>query len=160
MKSCSSLTGGTTAFLLLDDAGKVVWTYPSATGPAPPGGFYYPDDAFFIRHGTAIISNQEENDTIVEIAFPSGRLLFSYGHPRVPGSAPGYLNNPDDAYLLRNGDITVADPKNCRVLVLNASTRTVLTQIGTPGDCVHNPPTGVSVTERRYTVGQRRPAGF
>ncbi len=135
---------GNNRLLLLDDAGKVVWTYPSATGPPPPGGFYYPDDAFFIRHGTAIISNQEENDTIVEIAFPSGRLLFSYGHPRVPGSAPGYLNNPDDAYLLRNGDITVADPKNCRVLVLNASTRTVLTQIGTPGDCVHNPPTGVA----------------
>ena len=52
------------------------------------GGFYFPDDAFFIRHGTAIISNQEENDTIVEISYPSGRLLFSYGHPRQPGSAP------------------------------------------------------------------------
>ena len=40
----------------------MVWSYPSATGPAPPGGFYFPDDAFFIRHGTAIISNQEENE--------------------------------------------------------------------------------------------------
>ena len=96
-----------------------------------------------MRHGTAIISNQEENETIVEIAYPSGRVIFSYGHPHVAGSGPGYLNNPDDAYLLRNGDITVADPMNCRVLVLDPVTKAVLHQIGTPGSCVHKPPTDV-----------------
>jgi outer membrane protein assembly factor BamB len=135
---------GNNRLLLLDDTGSVVWTYPSANSPPPPGGFYFPDDAFFIRRGTAIISNQEENDTIVEIAFPSGRLLFSYGHPRAAGSGPGYLDNPDDAYLLRNGDITVADPMNCRVLVLDPRTSNILTQIGRPGYCVHNPPSGVA----------------
>ncbi len=134
---------GNDRLLLLDDTGRVLWTYPSSHAAPPPGGFYFPDDAFFIRHGTAIISNQEENDTIVEISFPSGRLLFSYGHPRVPGSAPGYLDNPDDAYLLRNGDITAADPMNCRVIVLDPTTSTVVDQIGTPGYCVHNPPDGV-----------------
>lgn len=134
---------GNNRLLLLNDSGKIVWRYPSPTSPPPAGGFYFPDDAFFIRHGTAIISNQEENDTIVEIGFPSGKLLFSYGHPRTPGSAPGYLNNPDDAYLLRNGNITVADPMNCRVLVIDPQTKKVLVQIGTPGYCVHNPPTGV-----------------
>jgi hypothetical protein len=25
---------------------QVVWTYPSAYAAAPPGGFYFPDDAF------------------------------------------------------------------------------------------------------------------
>ena len=70
-------------------------------------------------------------------------ILFSYGHPRNPGAAPGYLNNPDDAYLLRNGDITVADPMNCRVLVLDPGTKTVLDQIGTPGNCTHDPPNAV-----------------
>jgi outer membrane protein assembly factor BamB len=131
---------GSNRLLLLNDSDRVIWTYPSARRPPPPGGFYFPDDAFFIHHGTAIISNQEENETIVEIAYPSGRLLWSYGHPRVPGSLPGYLDNPDDAYLLRNGDITVADPMNCRVLVISPAKR-ILTQIGTPGECVHNPPT-------------------
>ncbi len=134
---------GNDRLLLIDDTGKVIWTYPSRNAPPPPGGFYFPDDAFFIRHGTAIISNQEENDTIVEIGFPSGRVLFSYGHPRTPGAGPGYLNNPDDAYLLRNGDITAADPKNCRVIVLDPNTKTVLDQIGTPGDCAHDPPSAV-----------------
>ena len=134
---------GNDRLLLLDDTGKTIWTYPSATAPAPPGGFYFPDDAFFIRHGTAILSNQEDNDTLVEIAYPSGRIVFSYGHPRTPGSAPGYLHTPDDAYLLRNGDITVADPGNCRVLVLDPATKATLHQIGTVGSCAHNPPTGL-----------------
>jgi hypothetical protein len=130
---------GNDRLLLLNDAGQVTWTYPSAHAAAPPGGFYFPDDAFFIRGGSAIISNQEENETIVELAFPSGRLLWSYGHPRLAGSGPGYLDNPDDAYLLKDGNITVADPKNCRVLVISPK-KDVLTQIGTPGDCTHNPP--------------------
>lgn len=131
---------GNNRLLVLNDAGQVIWAYPSKHAPPPPGGFYFPDDAFFIRHGTAIISNQEENETIVELAYPSGRLLWSYGHPRAPGSAPGYLNSPDDAYVLKNGDITVADPMNCRVLVISPQKR-VLAQIGTPGYCVHGPPT-------------------
>ena len=133
---------GNNRLLVLNDAGQVLWTYPSAHAAPPPGGFYFPDDAFFARHGTAIISNQEENDTVVLLAYPSGRLLWSYGHPRAPGSAPGYLNNPDDAYLLENGEITVADPMNCRVLVISPQKR-VLSQIGTVAACAHNPPTGL-----------------
>jgi outer membrane protein assembly factor BamB len=125
---------------VLSDTGAITWRYPSAGKPAPPGGFYFPDDAFFIRHGTAIISNQEENETIVEIAYPSGKLLWQYGHPRQPGYAPGYLDNPDDAYLLKDGDISVADPVNCRVLVIDPATKKVLHQIGTPRVCEHKPP--------------------
>ena len=131
---------GSDRLLLLNDRDQVVWRYPSPGRAAPRGGFYFPDDAFFIRHGSAIISNQEDNDTIVEIAYPSGRITFHYGHPRTPGFAPGYLNTPDDAYLLGNGDMTVADPGNCRVLVIDPRTKRVLHQIGTPGRCVHDPP--------------------
>ncbi|MGH9303275.1 MAG: PQQ-binding-like beta-propeller repeat protein [Acidimicrobiales bacterium] len=131
---------GNNRLLLLSDTGKILWRYPSARRPAPPGGFYFPDDAFFIDHGRAIISNQEENETVVEIAYPSGKLLWQYGHPHHAGSAPGYLNNPDDAYLLRNGQISVADPMNCRVVIIDPSDKKVLHQIGTPGTCEHAPP--------------------
>jgi outer membrane protein assembly factor BamB len=134
---------GNDRLLLLDDTDKIVWKYPSRTRPAPHGGFYFPDDAFFIRHGTAIISNQEDNNTIVEIAYPSGHIVFQYGHPRTAGAAPGYLHTPDDAYLLRYGNITVADPGNCRVLVIAPRTKRVLHQIGTPGRCVHDPPSAL-----------------
>ena len=33
--------------------------------------------------------------------------------------------------------VTVADPMNCRVLVISPTTKAVLTQIGTTGSCVH-----------------------
>ena len=131
---------GNNRLLLLNSADKITWEYPSKATPGAKSGFYFPDDAFFTRHGTGIISNQESNETIVQIAFPSGRITWTYGHPRVAGSAPGYLNNPDDAYLLKNGNIAVADPKNCRVLVISEKKK-VLHQIGTPGSCVHQPPT-------------------
>jgi hypothetical protein len=126
---------GNNRLLLLDSASHVVWKYPS--GGAPP--LYYPDDAFFTDRGTAIISNQEENETIVKLAYPSGKIIWSYGHPRKPGTARGYLHEPDDAYLLKDGQVTVADAMNCRVLVINPN-GTVAHQIGTDGACVHNPP--------------------
>jgi hypothetical protein len=111
--------------------------------PAPPGGFYFPDDAFFFGKGTGIISNQEDNHTIVEIGYPSGELLWQYGHPGRPGSSPGYLNQPDDAYVLKNGDVTVADALNDRILFISPHGGGQLSQIGTNGVAVHNPPESI-----------------
>ncbi len=133
---------GNNRLLLVDAHKRIHWQYPAPGRPQPPGGFYFPDDAFFVQHGTAIISNEEDNNAIVQIAYPSGHLLWSYGHPKVAGSAPGYLNQPDDAYLLKNGDVTVADAKNCRVLVIGPGGN-VVSQIGTTGYCVHAPPHGI-----------------
>jgi outer membrane protein assembly factor BamB len=130
---------GNNRLRVLDAAMHVTWTYPSAGKPKDPLGFYFPDDAFFTNHGTAIISNQEQNDTIVKLAYPSGKIVWSYGHPGQSGTARGYLHEPDDAYLLKNGQVTVADPMNCRVLVINEN-HTVARQIGTDGECYHNPP--------------------
>ncbi len=129
--------------LIVVDANKQrSWVYPSATMPAPRGGFYFPDDAFFADHGRSIVTNQEENHTIVRIGFPSGALQWTYGQPRVAGSTPGLLNQPDDAFLLRDGSYTVADAKNCRILHISAG-GAPLSQIGTTGNCVHDPPRSV-----------------
>jgi hypothetical protein len=133
---------GNNRLLLMNGAMRVVWRYPSSTSPRNPLHFYFPDDAFFVDHGTAILSNQEQNETIVKIGYPSGKLLWSYGHPRQAGSARGYLHEPDDAYLLKNGQVTVADAMNCRVLVLNHN-GTMARQIGATGVCVHRPPTSM-----------------
>jgi outer membrane protein assembly factor BamB len=130
---------GNNRLLLLSDTMHLVWKYPSRKSPVDKLHFYFPDDAFFTDHGHAIISNQEKNDTIVKIGYPSGKILWSFGHPGVSSSARGYLHEPDDAYLLKNGQVTVADANNCRVLVINPD-RTVAQQIGTNGVCVHHPP--------------------
>ena len=134
---------GNNRLLLVDSHKQILWRYPTATRPAPRGGFYFPDDAFFTRRGRGIISNQEGNDTIVEIAFPSGRVTFQYGHPKVPGSSAGYLDQPDDSYLLKDGSITVADAQNCRILFLSPQGRPE-SQIGTTGNCTHNPPRSIN----------------
>jgi outer membrane protein assembly factor BamB len=132
---------GNDRLLLIDDTGRVIWTYPSPGRPAPPGGFYYPDDAFFAVHGTEIIVNQEDNHTIDVLAYPSGKVLWTYGHPRQAGAAPGFLDNPDDAYVLPDGSISVADTINCRVIVISPAKR-ILHQLGSgPNLCIHNPPT-------------------
>jgi outer membrane protein assembly factor BamB len=128
--------------LLMNPAMRIEWKFPSANSPHDPLGFFFPDDAFFVKHGTAILTNQEENETLQLIGFPSGKVLWSYGHPKQPGTAQGYLHEPDDAYLLKNGQITVADADNCRVLVINPN-HTVAHQIGTDGACIHNPPTSM-----------------
>lgn|GEM_PF-4865131 len=111
---------------------------PGASGPRPRSS-RTAAPARTGDHGTAIISNQEQNETIVKLAYPSGKIIWSFGHPGRSGTAPGYLNEPGDAYLLKDGHVTVADAQNCRVLVINAN-RTVAHQIGTDGVCVHHPP--------------------
>ena len=133
---------GNDRLIALNPDRQITWQYPSATRPPPPGGFYFPDDAFFIRKGTGIISNQEDNHTIVEIGYPSGRILWQYGHPGQPGAAPGYLDQPDDAYLLKSGVITVADASNNRILFISPQDQ-VVGQIGNGAD-VHDPPTSIA----------------
>jgi len=103
---------GNDRLLVVNAKKEILWRFPSKAHPAPPGGFYFPDDAFFIHGGTGIISNEEQNERIVQLSYPGGKLLWSYGHPGVTGSEPGYLHEPDDAYLLKNGNVSVADAPN------------------------------------------------
>jgi hypothetical protein len=133
---------GNDRLVALDAARNLVWQYPSATMPPPPGGFYFPDDAFFVKGGTGIISNQEDNHTIVQIGYPSGKVIWQYGHPGAPGAGPGYLNQPDDAYLLKSGVVTVADASNNRILFISPQGK-IINQIGNGAD-VHDPPTSIA----------------
>jgi outer membrane protein assembly factor BamB len=130
---------GNNRLLVMNAHKHIVWRYPSPRLPAPPSPLYFPDDAFWVHRGHAILVNEEENDTAIEIAYPSGRTLWTYGHPRVPGSSPGYLHQPDDLYPYPGGGVVVADAMNCRILFLNARGYPVR-QIGTTGVCTHGLP--------------------
>jgi hypothetical protein len=130
---------GNNRLLVVDVNKHVLWRFPSKAHPAPPGGFYFPDDAFFTHGGTGIIANEEQHERIVQLSYPGGRLTWSYGHPGVTGSEPGYLHEPDDAYLLRNGTVTVADAQNCRVLLISRAKK-ILKTFGNPESCSHEPP--------------------
>jgi hypothetical protein len=130
---------GNNRLLLVDSKGGIHWTFPNEHAAAPPSGFYFPDDAFFVDGGKAIISNQEGNHTIVKIAYPAGNSLWSYGYPGKAGPGPGFLHEPDDAYQLKDGRVIVADANNCRIVIISPQAQQI-GQIGTTGSCVHKPP--------------------
>jgi outer membrane protein assembly factor BamB len=133
---------GNDRLLVLDASHHVVWSYPSPDLPQPPVPFYFPDDAFWVHGGRAILVNEEENDVLTEIAYPSGRTLWTYGHPRTPGSSSGYVHQPDDLYPYPGGGMVVADASNCRILFFGRAGRPT-GQIGTTGDCNPGLPTTV-----------------
>jgi hypothetical protein len=113
---------------------RVVWRYD---------GLADPDDAFFSPDYRAISINEEFDQSISVIGLRRHRVIWSYGHAGVRGSARGYLSNPDDAYALPNGDVMVADIENCRVLFIDRAHR-VVRSIGHAGSCTHDPPRSLS----------------
>jgi hypothetical protein len=129
---------GNNRALLVDGKKRILWRYP-VRGIKPSYPFRFDDDTFFGPDLRTIISNQEDQHTIQVISFPGGRVLWHYGRANHPGSIPGYLHTPDDAYLLANGLVTVADAYNCRVLFISHDKR-IVRQIGRTKGCVHNPP--------------------
>jgi hypothetical protein len=128
---------GNNRILLVDSKKRIFWRYPSP-GVTPAMPFRFDDDAFFGPRQDRIMSNQEEQHTIQVISFPGGLLLWRYGKVNISSSRPGYLHTPDDAYLLPNGLVTVADAYNCRVLFVSRS-HAIVRQYGRTGVCRHNP---------------------
>ena len=129
---------GNNRMLLVDSRKRVLWRYPGR-GISPAMPFHFDDDVFFGPRFDRVISNQEDQHTIQIVSFPAGRLLWRYGHVDVSGSARGFLHTPDDAYLLPNGLVSVADAYNCRVLFISPARR-IVRQYGTSGVCRHDPP--------------------
>jgi hypothetical protein len=121
----------------------IVWQFPRPGDVLPGQSFHDPDDAFFTPDYKAISTNEEYNQQIGEIDIRTHRITWVYGHANATGSAPGYLDSPDDAYLLKNGLFMTADIKNCRVLIINRAHR-IVREIGHAGDCAHNPPATLS----------------
>jgi DNA-binding beta-propeller fold protein YncE len=98
--------------------------------------FRYPDDAFFTPDGHRIIASHEDTHFISLIDYRSRRIVWTYGTPGRAGFGPNQLNTPDDAYMLPDGRVVVADIKNCRVLILDAPpARRIARQFGRPGRC-------------------------
>lgn len=122
---------------------RIVWRFPPSGGLPNDQRFAGPDDAFLTPSGRSIITNEEFADTLAIIRLSRHpRVSFEYGHADAPGSSAGYLSHPDDAYLLPNGQISVADIINCRVLFIDRHHH-VVRSIGQAGDCSHDPPSSL-----------------
>jgi len=127
--------------IVIDPQGRLVWQFPRPGDLATGQTFLIPDDAFFSPDGNYIVATQEDDFAIRIIDVATHRIVGSYGHPGIHGSAVGYVWNPDDAMMLPDGDLITADIKNCRVIVVSPSAQIVTRQFGITGHCSHNPPT-------------------
>ena len=115
---------------------RIVWEFPSPHLKIYRGN----DDVNFTPDGKTLVVNEEDNYDIHFVDYETRHLAWTYGVSDVRGSGPGYLNFPDDARLLPDGRLTVADIRNCRLLFIDPKTSKVLTQWGKSGTCKHAPP--------------------
>ncbi len=127
--------------IVVDPQGRIRWQFPRP-GDLPRGAtFLVPDDAFFTPDGAQIVATQEDQSVVTIIDVRTHRIVYRYGVPGQPGSTPNHLSNPDDAMALPNGNLVVADIKNCRILIIARGSHAPLQTIGmTTTSCRHAPP--------------------
>ena len=129
---------GNGRLLVVDSIGTPLWRFPT-TGSLPPGQGFAADDAFIAPDGKSIVANDEGHQVIDRIDIATLRVVWQYGHYGASGRGAGYLNTPDDAYPLANGDVIVADIRNCRVIEI-APSKEIVRQWGRTGVCVPSAP--------------------
>jgi len=126
---------GNNRLLLVSPAKEILWEYDFVSLRPNQGA----DDAFFIDGGKRIIASLEHAQVIQIIDLASKQVVWQYGELGKRSSAPGYLNFPDDAYMLPNGNVTVADIRNCRILEI-APDKHIVRQAGVTRRCSSHAP--------------------
>jgi outer membrane protein assembly factor BamB len=129
---------GNNRILIVNSRAQVLWKFPVA-GSLSTAQTFSADDAFLAPDGRTILASEELHQIVVRIDIATKRITWQYGHYGQARAAVGYLNTPDDAYPLANGDITVADIKNCRILEI-APDKHVVRMWGHTGVCRDAPP--------------------
>jgi hypothetical protein len=135
---------GNDRIILVDSHGRTLWRFPTARDRAKGIHLVYDDDTFVQPGGKALVTNEEDNGDILSINIKTHRVTNLFGVPGPQAGSHGYagppnrLNWPDDAYVLPDGTMTVADAYRCRILFVRH--RRIVSQIGQTDVCVHNPP--------------------
>lgn len=112
---------------------QIVWEY-DFVGLRPEHGA---DDAFFVPGNQWIVANLEEDNKVVLIDYATRQIIWEYGTGN-PGAGPNELHTPDDAYMLPDGNISVADLDNCRVAIISLA-KQLVRQYGHTHDCYPAP---------------------
>lgn len=120
---------------------RVIWELPSPDLRIYRGN----DDVFFAPDGNSLMVNEEDNYDIHIIDYAAREIVWSYGEPDTRGTGPTQFNFPDDAHLLPDGSVMVADIRNCRIVFIDRQDMTVKQQWGQPGTCRHDPPNFVNL---------------
>ncbi len=129
---------GNDRILVVDPHGHWLWRFPTPADRHRGRHLVFDDDTFVQPGGKALITNEEDHQDILSIDIKTHRTTSLFGVPGVIGHDSTHLDWPDDAYVLPDGTMTVADAYNCRILFIRK--RRIVRQIGQTHVCVHNPP--------------------
>jgi len=80
--------------VIFSRTGRLLWRFR----PAGAAALNHPSLALPLPNGNILV-NDDHNDRVIVIDTKTNRIVWQYGHDGVPGSAPGYLNNPDGVDL-------------------------------------------------------------
>ncbi len=130
---------GNDRLLIVTPDRRVVWSMTIDPGGPRGSTSWGPDDAFFTPDGRHIVINEENAHVVALVDIATRRIVWQYGHVGRPGSAPGYLDGPDDAYVLPDGTLTVADIRNQRILFISPA-GVIVRQYGLTDRQLHDPP--------------------
>jgi hypothetical protein len=81
-----------------DSRGRLLWRF---------GGLNKPSLALPLPNGDILV-NDDYNDRVIVIDPARHRIVWQYGHTGVPGSKPGYLNDPDGVDLTPPNSLLIA----------------------------------------------------
>jgi hypothetical protein len=129
---------GNDRILVVNPQHEVVFRYPTPEDLAQGRKLIFDDDTFVEPGGNALISNEEDNHAIVQVTLADHAMSVLFGHPGEAGSDATHLRTPDDAYMLPDGTLTVADAYNCRILFIAG--HAIVRAYGHAGICRHDPP--------------------
>ena len=80
--------------VIFSRTGRLLWRFR----PSGAAALNHPSLALPLPNGNILV-NDDHNDRVIVIDTKTNRIVWQYGHDGVPGSAPGYLNNPDGVDL-------------------------------------------------------------
>ena len=119
---------------------RIVWELPSPDMVLYRGN----EDVSFSPDGKLLAVSEEDNYDIHIVDYEKRAVTWTYGVPDHKGHTAPYLNYPDDAHILEDGQFLTADIRNCRVLIIDPKTNKITTEWGKAGDnrknCKHDPP--------------------
>ena len=74
--------------------GQLLWRYE----PSGADALNQPSLALPLPNGD-VLANDDKNDRVIVVDPRTSKVVWQYGHTRVPGSGEGFLSNPDGVDL-------------------------------------------------------------
>jgi hypothetical protein len=111
---------------------QIVWVY-TFDDVLPQSG---PRSAFFSPDHTQVIASLP--NVVVIIDYAIRKIVWQYGSWAQQDATFGLLNGPQDAHILSDGNIAIADTKACRILIVSPD-KQIVKQYGKTNQCVAKP---------------------